>query len=338
MPKYSCNNCGNTFAGAASAQLKCPACGSNSVQEMQDHSKKSILQDKKIIILAAVVLLMIIVLFFLRTPTKQYNVDIEPYPDSCMFKIIVKAGDDIKDPAEFRYSVDNVHWQKENIFREKSISQYKIQVKYLDDTTRKFIYNFVQPYTFNPTCNTPVENPCDCKHLQIKSVGSKFVNGKYVLLIEALPFGCPKVYSFTGKGGKYTSDSTLAPQQDGSFEIYVKTDKCEPIAYFDNPVKYKKPVATGKIQKAEIEKQLNKLISEYPDPKVPKMIMTYFQDDNVPVHITQAGQRVPDVVIAKFLNDLEMVGSTNYQNIKVKFVTYNGINKISELYVERILK
>jgi hypothetical protein len=332
MPNYSCNNCGNTFARTSSAQLICPACGSNSVNEIQEQSKKSFWLDKKILVLAGALLLMIIILFFLKTPIRQYSVEIEPYPDSCMFRIIVKAGDKIQDPDQFMYSVDNV-WGKENLFKRALKGQYRIQVKFQDDTTRKFMYNFVQPYSFTPTCNVPEENPCDCKFLQVKSVATKFINGKSVLVVDALPLSCPKEYSFTGKEGKYISDSIIIPSNDDVFNIWVRTRNCEPKAYIGNPVVFKIPKATGQLTKLQLEKLMERLITSK-DETIKRNILVYFQDGDVNVQIVEDGEKTTQTV-SKLLNDLRLIGLINDWKIKVIDVKYDKFNKIRELTVER---
>jgi hypothetical protein len=334
MPKFSCNNCGNTFAQDANVQHICPACGSSSTVLMQEQSRNTFWKDLRIIIPVGIVLLMMIILFLLRTPTREYTVDVDPFPDSCMFKVIVKDGDKILNPDKFIYSVDNVHWNKDNVFREKSFNQFKIQVRFPNDSTKKFIYNFVQPFTFKPTCSEPVENPCDCKNLQIKSVSPKFIQGQYRLVVDALPANCPKLYSYTGLGGDYIKDSIIALGKDAIFNIYVKTANCEPIAYFDNPVKFKMPVSTGKIKGADLEKQFQKLI-EYQDVTTLTRIESFFQDGDVIVQIMETGEHVKNQPLSRFLNDLKLIGSMNDWKIKVKNITFNDINKIKGITVER---
>jgi hypothetical protein len=334
MPKFSCNNCGNTFTGAASAQLTCPACGSNSVVAMQEQKNKSFWLDKRILILVGALLLMIIVLFFLRTPIKQYEVYIEPHPDSCMIKIIVKAGNHEVPAHKFLYKLDQGAWTTENEFLANIKRPYYITVKLPDDSTIKFNYNFSRPYDFNPTCEVFTEKPCDCKKLLIKKVENKQVGEKNMLIITATPFNCPKEYSIDGEKGPFSPDSIINLSRTDNINVFVrmKDGTCPPSRYFNNPyiVRVAAPSAK-KVPPKLIEAKLNSLIkaNDQKQEAIIKDLLSNFESESVKIEVNNNKK-----TIVTYLSELCITGQQNKLKIAVTRIGYSPVgNKINQLTI-----
>jgi hypothetical protein len=331
MQKYACNNCGNTFVPGSSAQINCPACGSNSISEMGESSNKSIWQNKIVIISSVAILLMLIILFLLPRNQNQFDLSLEKHEDSCYFKVIVKDGNRVMNPDKFRYSLDKGNWQKGNIFHIELSRTYSVNVKYWNDSPKKFSYRFQNPFIFSPECGAFVETSCDCKKLQITKVYSTEIGGRQAVIICSLPYNCPKEYSFTGKD--YQKDSIMFPDKKSIFHIFVRTAKCEPIAYTLNPFVYTpKPISGNKVSTIVLQNKLNDFLNN-PSFNKDKDIRSLFESNGVSVTYYNEKNSGTEKTISSYLTDLGIRGKQNGVIVFVNKIKYNASNKINQLSV-----
>jgi hypothetical protein len=332
MQKYACNNCGNTFLMGSSAQNNCPACGSNSISEIGEASKKSIWQNKIVIISIASIIVMLIILFLLPRNPNHFDVSLERHEDSCYFKIIVKDGNRVLAPDKFRYSLDKGNWQKSDTFHIELSRTYSVNVKFWNDSPKKFTYRFQNPFVFNPECGDFVESSCDCKKLQITKVYSTEIGGRQAVIISAQPYNCPKEYSFTGKD--YQKDSIVFPEGNSSFQIFIRSAKCEPIAYTLNPFVFTpKPVSGNKVSTIVLQKKLNDFINK-PSFENSRDILSLFETNGVTVTYFVDNNSGTEKTISSYLDHLQVTGKQNGVIVLVNKIKYNtSNNKIKQLSV-----
>jgi RNA polymerase subunit RPABC4/transcription elongation factor Spt4 len=328
MQKYACNNCGNTFVMGSSAHINCPACGSNSTTEIGESSKKSIWQNKIVVISIASVFLMLIILFLLPRSSNSFDVILEKYPDKCMFKIVIKDGSRIANADKFKYSDDNGKtWQMLNEFKAELNGTFTAKVMHREDSSKKFIYKFNNPFAFNPTCKNLLADPCDCKKLQILSIEVKELNNHQALIIHASQSKCPKEYSVTGLKGDFQSDSIFIITNKTEFDVYIKSSKCEPVSYAMNPY-HVAPASANMVSASELTRQIRRFILA-PDNKLMYAIIDMFESTSVKVCVNNNLQNQP--TIYEYLQRLKTLGSSNGVVVKVEKAKYNSSNKISQL-------
>lgn len=331
MQKYACNNCGNTFVPGSSAQHNCPSCGSNSITEIGDSTKQTIWQNKIVVISFASILLMLIILFLLPRNPDHFDVYLLKHEDSCFFKVIIKDGTRIINPEKFRYSLDKGSWQKSDTFHLKLSRTYLLNVKFQNDSSKKFLYRFQNPFIFSPECENFVENICDCNKLQITKVYQALVGGRQAVIISALPKNCPREYSFTGKD--FQKDSIIYPENKSTYTIFVRTDKCEPVAYSLNPFVYTpKTVSGNKVSTNALQRSLNYFIIN-PSFENSEDILSMFENNSVTVTYYLDNNSGINKTISSYLDHLQVTGKQNGVYVLVNKIKYNASNKIQQLSV-----
>jgi hypothetical protein len=329
MQKYTCNNCGNTFVLGSSAMHICTACGSNSITEIGESSKKSIWQNKIVIISFASLFLMLVILFLLPRSSNRFDVWLEKYPEKCMFKIVVKDGKRIANADNFKYSADNgKSWQMQNEFKMDLSGTFMAKVIHREDSSKVFIYKFNNPFVFNPTCKNLMKDPCDCKKLQILSVENKEIKNRPVLIIHASQSECPKEYSVTGLNGEFQADSVFFINKTSDFSIYVRSAKCEPVAYTMNPY-HVAPPSAKRVSAVDLTRQINKFILSPNDNKLMYAILDMFENPSVKVRVNNNTQDQP--TIYEYLQRLKTLGSTNGVIVVVDKAESNSSNKINQI-------
>lgn len=334
MQKFACNNCGNAFSKSSADQLNCPACGSNSLAELPNNRKKRFWQDRIIIIAGIFFLVMLIVLFLLPGSSNRYDVYIEKMQDSCMFIINVKDGKREVNPDKFRFSSDNgKSWQKENIFRVDYSGIFTIKVLHRQDSAKIFTYKFPNPVNFTPSCKEMKKDLCDCKELQVLSVEVKEINRKQALIIHASQPACQKLYSVTGPDGPYSKDSIFYTGTATNFQIYIKSEKCDPEGYSMNPFHVAPPTASS-VSPSQLTRMLNKFITNVDSPDRNKLmysILDYFESPQTVVIINN--DRDNPVKVYDYLQRLKTLGSTNNVRVLVTKTNSNSYNKINQLSI-----
>lgn len=241
MPKYECRTCKNTFVQAATANRQCPACGSNNINEIYENQRHngSFLHDYQgVIISGAVVVLMLVGLFLLPYVPAKYLATLQNKPETCGITVnLTIYGCPPDDTARFTYSFNGgKEFQEKRHIDARKAGKYEIKVQSIMGNKDTVIYAFANPFPVKPepSCIETPPGPCDCKNLSIGSVTKELVNGKMALVIHAEPQSCNLEYSISGINGKYQKENVFYQFQP-SDSIYIKTEKCAPIAYTGNP-------------------------------------------------------------------------------------------------------
>lgn len=328
MQNYTCNNCGTSFSLAPSAQVICPSCGSMSVQRVQENNATPLWQQKGVWIPAATLLLMLIILFLLPGSSNHFDLYLEKYPEQCKFKIIVKEGKSVLNADKFRYSLDNGKtWQKQNEFIMEVNGTFTIKVQYRDDSTINPTPQFMNPFAFYPTCPKLTANPCDCKQLQVLSVEPKEINKQPALVIHASQPQCTKEYSIDGLKGRFQPDSIFYIKNAVDFSIFIKTSKCEPVAYAMNPF-HIEASSGSKVSAGDLSRQINRFIRSR-DNKEMYSIVGLFESPKVKVIVNNNAKDSKNIY--QYLQRLKTIATTNPVIVKITKVTYNNSNKINQL-------
>ncbi|HNW74042.1 MAG TPA: hypothetical protein PKN44_10490 [Bacteroidales bacterium] len=244
MPKYECRTCRNSFVQAATANMQCPACGSNNIFEVYEAPQQSdaFRRHFGIILSCFVGLLMLIILFFvLPASPRRYRVAVDTIPENCGFRVAVTEYGFPVDTSLFRFSADSGKTlQPGPFFAARIPGRYKVMVNPVDKASDTAIYlAFRNSFIYSPApgCNPAPPDPCDCRALKVTGVEKIKVGYRDALVVHVSqrPDSCGIQYSVSGKFGKYQKDSVFYQFNKTSDSVFVKSAQCGPVGWDKNP-------------------------------------------------------------------------------------------------------